>query len=59
MKYTHKVVHIETGVVVGRFESREAAQEWLEQLGVTLEYKQRCYLIYRIPGPWYVGGSRS
>lgn len=46
--YTHKVVHVETGVTVGRFVSEDAAKEWIEQLGVNRDYKERCYRIREV-----------
>ena len=45
---THEIVHTETGISAGRFDSQEKAEQWLEQLGVTREYKDRCYRIQPI-----------
>jgi hypothetical protein len=42
------VRHTETLVVVGRFADLESAKYWLEQLGVTREYKDRCYRIEKV-----------
>ncbi len=39
------MVHIETGVIVDRFGSREEAEWWIDGYGVTQEYKDRCYRV--------------
>jgi hypothetical protein len=39
------VVHIGTGVKVGDFDTREEAQRWIDNLGVTPSYKEQSYRI--------------
>jgi hypothetical protein len=39
------IYHTETGVICGRFASREDAQQWLDEYQVSQSYKDRCYRI--------------
>ena len=46
------VIHTETGVICGSFNTQEAAQGWIAQLGVVAEYKERCYKIVDAASYW-------
>jgi hypothetical protein len=46
------IVHTETGVRCGTFDSRELAQNWLNSYGATIKYKERCYRIVDYAEYW-------
>ena len=52
------IVHIETGNPCGTFDSRELAQRWLDNYGVTSEYKERCYRVVDYTEYWRKRGYK-
>lgn len=39
------IYHTETGVICGRFATKNDAQQWLDSYMVSQSYKDRCYRI--------------